>query len=504
MSNIDDLYDAMEKAHAAGRPDHAQEFADGIRQLQAESKQPPGKESMGQYLKRELSPKNLLSAAIRPPVKAAIDLVGIPVDAAVGAWNMASGQTHRVPSEVLKERLDSVTTKPTGAGAVAETVSSMLAGSRMPIPGFRAALAQAPRQSGAQRTATKAVKEAAGDEPTQRALSRALTQYKSQLQGDTPRVSEVLKGTAEGVPLQALERDVARLTDAKFGSPATNFARQDLANKDNVRAFKQELRKEHVALRNAAIAGIKPINQKTKRGGLSRYTILRKLDESYHSNEVQGSEIAERAYEHMRKRVNRLGGTTGRIDPVSLDRVRRTAGPALKRALATKNKDVNSVDFVNAQRNINDIIDTTIERAGGSGYRESMLQYATGMRKVEDVVDRQKDRFKTVVPAFSSIKKLVDEETAGPLDDFNILNRQVTAAKGGWRMFQRQLGPGVVDEVAKAFHSPERLGAMLDPANRQTVLTGLRRARQKYGPRVPGTLAPLELNEMFDQDYQEQ
>lgn len=458
----------------------------------------PAEETTGQYLKRELSPKNVLSAAVRPPLRAAIELVGLPADATMGVWNTLSGQTNRMPSEVSMSLLDKATTKPTGAGAVAETVSSMLAGSRVPIPGVKAAPAQAPLQSGAQRSAAKVIKEAAGDEPTQRALSRALTQYKSQIPGDRPRVSEVLKGTAEGVPLQALERDVARLTDAKFGSAATNFARQDLANKENVKTFKEELGKEHRALREAALAKIKPIAD--RRGGLSSHTLLKQLDAAAADGRVQGSKIARKSYESVRREIVEITDDKGRIDPNALDQVRLTFGPALKLTYAKNSKNVNDRVFVKAQQTANDIIDTTIERAGGTGYRAAMSQYATGMRKVDDVVDRQKDRFKPVVPASSSIKTLVADETANPLDSFNILNRHVTAAKGGWRIFQRKLGPGVVNEVGKAFQSPERLGAMLDPANRQTVLTGLRRARQKYGPRVPGALAPLST----DQDYQEQ
>lgn len=91
-------------------------------------------ESIGDYLRRELSPANLASAAVRPVVKAATAVPGIFADAGMAAWNLATGQNNQMPSAAANAVLDSVTRKPEGYGKGAEFVSSVLLGSRIPNP----------------------------------------------------------------------------------------------------------------------------------------------------------------------------------------------------------------------------------------------------------------------------------------------------------------------------------------------------------------------------------
>ncbi len=91
-------------------------------------------ESTGAFLKRELSPANLASAAVRPLVKGVAAVPGIFADGAMGAWNLASGQNNQMPSAALNQLLDKYTRKPEGVGKVAEAVSSTLVGARTPMP----------------------------------------------------------------------------------------------------------------------------------------------------------------------------------------------------------------------------------------------------------------------------------------------------------------------------------------------------------------------------------
>lgn len=96
---------------------------------------------------QSLSPKNVMSAAVRPAVKAIAGVPGIFADAAAAGYNLLRPQTlsdqispgsgnMQMPSEALNNLLDRYTTKPTGLGKGAELVSSTLISSQIPTPQF--------------------------------------------------------------------------------------------------------------------------------------------------------------------------------------------------------------------------------------------------------------------------------------------------------------------------------------------------------------------------------
>ena len=100
----------------------------------AEASPAPAPEPMGQRLRREFSPANVASAAVRPLVKAATAVPGLFADATMAGWNLATGQNNQMPSEATGNLLDRFTVKPEGIGKGAEFVSSVLLGSRVPNP----------------------------------------------------------------------------------------------------------------------------------------------------------------------------------------------------------------------------------------------------------------------------------------------------------------------------------------------------------------------------------
>lgn len=96
----------------------------------------PPSESIGSKLKREFSPANLASAAVRPLVKGLAAVPGVFADGTMTAWNLATGQNNQMPSEALNATLDKYTRKPEGVGKAAEIVSSAVVSSRLPMPQF--------------------------------------------------------------------------------------------------------------------------------------------------------------------------------------------------------------------------------------------------------------------------------------------------------------------------------------------------------------------------------
>lgn len=80
------------------------------------------------------SPKALASAAVRPIVKAGTAIPGIFADAAMGAYNLATGQSNELPTQATNRVLDEHTIKPQGLGRAAEVVSETLIGSKIPLP----------------------------------------------------------------------------------------------------------------------------------------------------------------------------------------------------------------------------------------------------------------------------------------------------------------------------------------------------------------------------------
>lgn len=80
------------------------------------------------------SPKALASAAVRPIVKAGTAIPGIFADAAMGAYNLATGQNNELPTQATNRVLDEHTIKPQGLGRAAEVVSETLIGSKIPLP----------------------------------------------------------------------------------------------------------------------------------------------------------------------------------------------------------------------------------------------------------------------------------------------------------------------------------------------------------------------------------
>jgi hypothetical protein len=94
-------------------------------------------------IKRELTPANLASAAVRPVVQAVTAVPGIFADAAMGAYNLATGKNQELPSQATARVLDQYTRKPEGVGKAAEFVSATVLGSRM-LPSPKPAPPQAP------------------------------------------------------------------------------------------------------------------------------------------------------------------------------------------------------------------------------------------------------------------------------------------------------------------------------------------------------------------------
>lgn len=91
------------------------------------------------------------SAIVRPLAKGLGALPLMAMDAGVGTRNALTGENYEHPSEMFNRALDSYTTVPEGAGAAAETVSSILAGGATGAPtaaarapaGFQSALPKA-------------------------------------------------------------------------------------------------------------------------------------------------------------------------------------------------------------------------------------------------------------------------------------------------------------------------------------------------------------------------
>jgi hypothetical protein len=137
MATREQVYDAIRKADAAGDAESVRKlgaYLQTMEQAPAAQPQQPQPETTGQMLRRELSPRNLMSAAVRPAVQAVTGIPGIFADATMAGFNLLTGQNNQMPSQATGALLDRFTTRPEGVGRVAEVGSSMLLGSRIPIP----------------------------------------------------------------------------------------------------------------------------------------------------------------------------------------------------------------------------------------------------------------------------------------------------------------------------------------------------------------------------------
>jgi len=588
MSNIDDLYDALEKAHAAGRKDHAQEFADGIRELQEDAA-------------RTAAPVETFSAVPESMGGRLAAGVGSGLaDAWLGARQVAATVTGRdrwsdqLNAEAAEKRRIDAPLTATGAGKVGSVAGSIGAlAPLMLIPGAGTVAGGA--LMGA---AGGAVQPTTGDESraaniglggglggaasklgavlSRSATPRAMNPTQRALQaGEAMGFQSTLGQRTGNRALQRVEASIASQPGFAAAGNARQVNNQTLLNRQAaeaigeqadyvdstvLRAARDRIRGVYNTVADDVVRPVDPaataraLNQINDDYGntmldpnrlVTDHPLVRRFGDL-----VARGELTGRAAQNISSRLNKGAKSQMQADP-QLGLALREIKDLVDDALGMTLDEPTAVAFASARGQYRTLMQLeapgVLNPSTGDVSGKSLANALTRMDKATMRYGGKESglhtaaRFHQVLPNVPDSGTATRQAISGPLNaawqavgylaskgltsaPVKAVGRGIGAAvspgptsRGLGRALRRvgplaggegadaltaaaAIPPELHADPALAFQSPERLGAMLDPANRQTVLTGLHRARQMYGPRVPGALAPLRT----DLDYQEQ
>lgn len=260
--------------------------------------------------------------------------------------------------------------------------------------------------------------------------------------GGKPTVAETLVGAPEGSPIAALQDIVAKTgggNSARFGQRLQD---QDAAVKAAEMA------------RDAAAAPARATAlESAKVGGVNVTPVVGTVEKLSTTEGYRASDVASKALGEIQSKLLRLSDPkTGIINPADLYTVRKEIGSTIQK-FSNENANWDKGMTAKLEREIQLSIDDAIEKAGGTGWKKYLSDYAKASRMIDAYKMRQEMALKPPQPTNLGGGINVAEETRPHIP--NLLSRPAMVLN--WAM--RKAGGGVEPKVDKVLAD-----MMLDPA----------------------------------------
>jgi len=197
---------------------------------------------------------------------------------------------------------------------------------------------------------------------------------------------------------------------------------------------------------------------------------------------VYASQIAPKILSGIADDVMRITKPDGSIDAEALYTVRAELTQKIKAQFAKDGWDLKDATIVRTTRAMQRAMDDAIEQAGGSGWKQALEKYSSGIGKVEDDALRSADKYKPANPTSVPLANMIDEQTTRQIKGA-LLNPKVAIANAALRARGQRVGPKVMDSISRRLQNPDDLAFALDDNSVQTAVQGLKDALIKNATR---------------------
>lgn len=197
------------------------------------------------------------------------------------------------------------------------------------------------------------------------------------------------------------------------------------------------------------------LNAANKGGGVGVSGITAKIDEMAASPSL--SKVARKSLKAIKKDIISRSAD-GKIDANALYTIRKEVGNTIKTySKSTQNWDKRLTSGL--ERDIQKHIDTSIEGAGGVGWKDYLKTYAGGKREVSNAIAAQKEakEIGRGVKSASSANLAQGQVPSPP----TLLSRPMMALNYGLKAMTKDASSPVAREVAQAMQNPDKFAQYL-------------------------------------------
>lgn len=278
-------------------------------------------------------------------------------------------------------------------------------------------------------------------------IRNALANRQNDIPGYEPTVGQAI-GEANlaspdkqfGGRVARIERDLLGAKNAEDILP-TNTKIQQKA----IGSFVRDVKDSAAPLRESSLA------QANQSGALSVNDIVSKIESISSQPGKRASDIVQKTMGDVATKLRTLGGESGNVDAQDLYTVRKEVGNLIQRhAKDTQNWDKRL--SAGLEKDVQTAIDDAITSSGGTGWKDYLSTYSSGMKKVENAMASQK--------AASDIARKVkggsiEDLSAGEVPSIpNLLSRPAMVANFMLKMTGKTAAPHVTKRLAELYTNP--------------------------------------------------
>ena len=261
---------------------------------------------------------------------------------------------------------------------------------------------------------------------------------------DVPRypttVAEAMAGVPEGSPLSRLQE----LTAMTKGGPSAKFGKIAQA-RESVLVGAEQLRDTLAApARQVALDAAKV-------GGVRTEDIVDQIDILASSEGYRASDMVTKTLSEVRNKIMALA-PQGQINPADLYTVRKEIGSTIgKFSKETANWDKGLT--AKLEKSIQQSIDDAIEKAGGTGWKDYLREYAGRSKAIDTARKRAEEMYRPAQKTNLGGGVNIAEETREHIP--NLLSRAAMASNFVLRTLGKRLEPRIDELAAEVFSNPQ-------------------------------------------------
>lgn len=231
---------------------------------------------------------------------------------------------------------------------------------------------------GAKRILTKYQRQIIGEQNIPDVV-KALQGAQENIPGYPTTAAEALVGTPAGSPIAAHQR----ITATTPGGVSAQFGQRKLDQIAAMEAFRDRTAAEAEPLREAALNA-------ANKGGVNVGGIQDTIDNILKLPGKRASTVVQKALGSISEKLNSLADDAGKIDARDLYTVRKEIGSTIE-SFSKETSNWDKKLSAGLERDIQGSIDTAIEKAGGTGWKDYLNKYATGMQRLDNEIARRKE-----------------------------------------------------------------------------------------------------------------
>lgn len=344
----------------------------------------------------------------------------------------------------------------TVAGAKPAMIGAELAGrgvasaGRAVIPKNAPVMIERFLPGGAGRVAGRIQRDIAGTPEMRSKLVEALRNAQEIVKGSKPTAGEVVSGMPEGSPIVASQTRIAAQTGERAGAPSTLFGRRWQEQKDAIRAAELERDSVTAPMRKAALDSAGDVSVKPINNGIAQMRA---------TPGDRTNTVLQKTLRDVQEQIASVTDDSGRINAHDLYGVRKDIGLTIENFVKDNTK-WNKKRTASLEKQIQSVIDDSIEQSGGTGWRDYLNEYATRSKAIDADIARRDAMSEQLQP--STLGKQETESAITASTMFNPLERNVMLANALLRAAGKRVAPKVVAAMAEQYLSPQLLAQALE------------------------------------------